>query len=417
MSIEKSKGGVVYREGSTKMESKINPIFIAFHHTPFQKGEECEDDSENSRQILYLYPPKSDMEITKGLISLVVSLSTYANITLGGKPLEFISLQEKKISISTFEKSDKSQIVFILNMDPKFEDQFVCKQMKTLTEVIHFLLSKKTIEDNQKMKEFFLTEGPRIMDIIYPETHDGNASIIFPSITYAEKHQGILPTSLTELYLMNTDPRIWGICCFVDGSLLVSMTPISIIHLFLFTAPDTPQETVYLTRENRKQILEQENVVANIPDEDNIPATLIRYEDQKILFYVLTEANVEGDLLLKVIDTLKKSSPHISLIKKQRTKFPTGTIMYDKYMMMLRTSSQKDIDKKAEYIHTLFNEEREIHDALIRNSQEMTIAYNTFGVENYSTVQNSIKPTIEQAYDEAKRQSPQITRYIQNIKI
>ena len=402
------------------MEVKvISPVFIIFEHTPFQKGDELEDDSQNSRNVLYTYPSKSKQDIVQGLISLVVSLSTYANMSLDGNRLDFIALQDKKLAISYFDKTDKSQIVFILISYQCIEEQSLKMALSSLMSGLFFLFGSDGLEKTQQLIDFFVADGPRLINMIMPnlETEqESKLAITFPSIPSAEMHESILPTSLTELYLMTSDPRIWGICCFVDSHLLMSMSPISLVKLFLYMTPDSPQDSVYLTRENREEILNEKNIKPEIPDQDIIPATLLKFDHDTVVFYVLTSPLAQGDLLLNIVDTLQKTMPHILKVTDRKTKFPDNTLMYDRKMMLLRKGVSIPCEKKTSFMHTLFNEKRPATDALLRDGDHLLIGYNTYDVENFSAVDCNYKQKIEEVYDKAKLQSPQIHRFLQNIK-
>ena len=402
------------------MEIKvISPIFIVFEHKPFQKGDELEDDSQNSRNILYNYPSKSTQEIVQGLISLVISLSTYSNLSLDGNRLDYISLHDKKLAISYFDKTDNSQIVFILISYQNIEEQSLKNALNDLMSGLFFIFGPEGLEKTQQLIDFFVADGSRLINMIMPNLETEEESKIafaFPAIPFAEMHESILPTSLTELYLMSSDPRIWGICCFVDSHLLMSMSPISLVRLFLYMTPDSPQDTVYLTRKDREAILNENNIKPEIPDQDIIPATMLKFDHGTVVFYVLTSPLAQGGLLLNIVDTLQKTMPHILKVTDRKTKFPDNTMMYDKKMMLLKKGVTLPNDKTTSFMHTLFNEKRPANDALLRDAEKLLIGYNTYDVENFSIVDCNCQQKIEEVYDKAKLQSPQIHRFLQNIK-
>ena len=85
-------------------------------------------------------------------------------------------------------------------------------------------------------------------------------------------------------------------------------------------------------------------------------------------------------------------------------------------MMLLKKGVTLPNDKTTSFMHTLFNEKRPANDALLRDAEKLLIGYNTYDVENFSIVDCNCQQKIEEVYDKAKLQSPQIHRFLQNIK-
>lgn len=395
----------------------IRPIFIAYHHKPFQIGNKLEEESQkNSENIIYLHPTKADSAITEQLLSVFISLDTYSNISLNGKHLDFLSLQDQKIAIKYYERTDKTFTVFILSLSSIYEDAVVKQKADDLLKGLFFILGPDGISNNLTLKNFLLTECDRIMNLISPK----NESIInhtFPAFDIAEKHPSLLPTGLVELYMMNTDPRIWGMTCFVDNQLLISMSPPPIIRLYQFCSPLSPQDKVYLTRENREQILNEQNIKAEIPDSDIIIATLIRFDKGPVTFFVLV-SDISEDLLLRVADTINnKTIPHIISIPPKPANHPSKLMMYDREMEVLHAGDLPASGMSSTaFLHTIFTDKMPATDALAANYDELIVGFNVHGVENYSYVPCIAKPMFEDAYTDAIHQSPQLTRLLANIK-
>lgn len=396
----------------------IHPVLIVYHHKPFEKGKELEEEAhKNSENILFIYPQKSDPEITEQLLSVFISLDTYSNLSLNSNHIDFLSLHEQKIAIEYYARPDNSYTVFILCLSSSYEDIAVKNATKQLMRGVFFILGPEGICNSQLISNVFVAEGERMINLVIPK--DGNSmNISFPSLHTAEKHPSMLPTGLTELYMMNTDPRIWGISCFVDEQLLISMSPPSIVKLFQFSSPISPQDKVYLTKADREIILNEQNFKGNIPENDVIVANLMRFDKRSVTFFVLA-SEISEDLLLKVSDTINnKTIPHITSMQPKRSNYPNSLLMYDRDMMVVHSGQlSADSEQSAAFLHSMFiDEKRPAIDGLVGNFDEIVIGFNTHGLENYTTIPNDSECIFEELYSTAIHQSPQLSRYLSNIK-
>ena len=391
----------------------IKPFLIIFNHKIFKKNEKFEENCSNKIcELIYKYPIKSDQQFTENLMNIIIASFTLS-IDKNNFGLKLISLKENKIIIDYYKIFEEELLFFIFICKSEYNDEILLKNLEYLKTGLFFILGEKGFKSNIILNDFLRSEGNRILKKYLPYYNKDLFSYSFFTIPFIDFQSSTLLISLTELYLLKNDLRIWSIVCFYDNSILISQTPLEIVRLILFSSPESPQTKIYLTSKQRELILLNSNTNPNIPNEEIIEGTLLRFEKDKMVYYIITVPQVVEDLLLNILNIINKSMLNINIINSKHTvPYSFGTLMYDKEMMFLRegelNSNAQDLSIK---IHSIFIKENDIKEILIKNPSELIVGTNFYGVENYSYINESKFGLIEQIYDEAINKSPQILRF------
>jgi len=401
------------------MESQQKPLFLVFVHRPFIIGEKYNDDDEKLRdRIVYTYPERNEEGFCDKLVSSVVSLYTMVSHMEGSNELDLISFFDWKIGICTFVRDDGNVLFFMLRYNAKVPDGILKNNISCIFRGIFFVLGKNGMNDVSYLVFYLRFEANRLFSEILPINNDKIMDFSFPNIQSCETSCHSLTTLMVEQILLKKDSRIWGVSCFMNNMILASQTPMDIVQKFLFVPSDAPQSIVYLTKEERDCIMNQKGCLCYIPEKEINEATLLRFENSNVVFFILTDKVVSEDLYSYLLELIPRTMEQMYINKsKPVINYPPDTAMYDKTMLIFREGEMGMASREhALSIHNKFVNNNRITDIIMKDPQTLTYAINTYGVENYSSCSSAIDLSTEQQCSYCIRQSPQIFRFISALQ-
>ena len=402
---------------STEEENQYTS-FCVFEHNPFKRGSEGgEDGSQILKQLVYKFPPKLNDRSMENFLSVMISLYTFTSLSLEENSLDFISWSNSKVALKTRTLPDGTLLFFVIRAPSIYSDSSIARALDYLKHGLFFILGNEKLNDISFLRKYFEVEGSRICSLVLPPASPDPLPFSFTSIPNAEWRRPSVITTLTELMLMRKDPRIWGTVCFVDGLLVVSFSPLDIIRLFNFVPPGSPRTQVYLTKSQRKALIDYQGCIAQIPDQDIIESSLLVFRDEAVVFYVLTSPNVDNELVESIGKALEKNMKYIAATTKDAQKLPSNTIVYDRELNKLRLGqSTVDFQANAIYAHDSFERDEKLRDVIMHNAREFSLAMNVLSIEHYASVPGDSKGSLEELYEDALKLNPELLQFLQGLR-
>ncbi|OHT16563.1 hypothetical protein TRFO_13161 [Tritrichomonas foetus] len=393
--------------------------FCVFHHNPFQRGNEGgEDGSLILQQLLYKYPSNIPDRSMEHLLSVLISLYTFTSLSLEGKKLDFLSWSNSKVAIQTYAKQDGSLLFFVLRVPSIYSDFSISRALEHLKRGLFFVLGTDGFEANEILQKYLEDNGPKICSVIVPLSSPDPLPFSFTNLPNAEWHRPNVATVLTEVTLMQTYPEVWGIVCFSYGLLLASHSPIDIIRFFDFVTTDAKRTKVYLTKEDRKYLLEFPGSISEIPESDVIETLLLKFQHESVVFYLLADPNIPQEVYEKIHETLTRAMPEILSVSNEAKKpqFPPNTLVYNSVLNILNAGpSSDDFQNMAINAHDLFTREENLRDIVMHNAREFSVCMNIIKVEHYASVSGNSKLSMKEMYDMALKEIPDLVSYLQSL--
>ena len=398
---------------------KFRFCFCIFHHKPFQKGIEGEEEASILNQLIFKHPADLADRSIEDFISTIISLYTFTTMSLQKKDLNFLSWTKSKVAIRTIKNSsDESILFFVLRVPEQYSNKSIFKAIDYLKNGIYFALGPNNINSIPKLKQYLTKFSDKVCTIFDSLSDFNIISFSFTNITNCEWHRSSVAAILAQVQLMQEYSNIWGISCFVDGHLLVSHTDIDIVRYFDFVE-DSKKVTVYLTQSDRLKLIDCPNTKAIIPENDNIEALLLKFQFEKVYFYLLTDPKISDSDYSKIENTLNKIIPKLSVIfpDDNQLHFPKNTLVYNRILQMLRCSSKtsKEFQKNCIFSHDLFSQAPNLKDIILKNSREFFLGFNIINFEHYSSVKDNSKLSLIEMLDESVKGSPELLHILQSF--
>lgn len=442
---------------------KNAPCFCVFYHVPFIRGSEGDEDGGHIyEQLLYQYPDSYPKPIMEHLLGVLISLYTFTSLS-HNKKLDFLSWSKTKVAIRTFKKEDESLIFFVLRVPSNYSDLAISKEIDLILQGILFALGPEKMSNNDILKDYLVKNGDHLSFASFLPSDPTSSFKVdpipfsFTNIPNAEWHRPNLASVLIEVAIMQTYPEVWGISCFSNGYLLASHMPIYMIRFFDFVPPskfDSSQnifsnrKTVYLTKEDRMNLLCYPNAISKIPDQDYIECSLINFQHEFVTFYLLTDPNIPQDAYEKIHEMLSREMLEISSeslnytssngfdssallnssstsiqssgvnLASSSTDFLPNTIVYNSVLNMLEAGPpSEEFERMAIEAHDLFARCEDLREIVMNNAKEFVVCMNILNVEFYSTVDSRPKATLCEMYNKAINAMPGLQKYLRNLHL
>ena len=396
--------------------SPINSFFV-FHHNPFKQGNEGTEDTKIFDQLIYKYPESVTDRMIEHLLGIIISIYSFATLSLKRSKVDFMQWKKSKIAIRTTVHPDGTLIFFVLRILDIYSDTSAEMMVELLKNGIFFAMGPDQMSSIPALQKYLEIFGKQICSKVLPNETTDPLQCSFHNLPNAEWHRSSVATILTEVTLMQTYPELWGIVCFVDGLLLVSHSPINIVRYFDFVS-DQKQVKVYLTRENRASLLDFPGSIAKIPDNDIIEAHLHKFQYEVVSFYIIADPNLPNESLEKIHEALNHIMPDIVNVTPDTNPslFPPNTLVYNRVLNMLRAGqSNEDFQKTVIYGHDTFAREPYLRDLVMHNIKEFSICMNIVNFEHYASVNGGLKMTLMEMYDEALKANPELLPFLQSF--
>ena len=247
---------------------------------------------------------------------------------------------------------------------------------------------------------------------------------------------------------MQTYPEVWGMACFSNGHLLASHMPIYMIKYFDFLPPSnfdatsnlfSNKKNVYLTKEDRMNLLSYPNAISQIPNQDYIECSLLKLQHEFVTFYLLTDPNIKQEVFEKFHESLSTEMIEISSesstytandssegtnlnngsnLTSSSTEFSPNTIVYNSILHSLQTGQSTDeFQRMAIEAHDLFTENEDLRDIIMNNAKEFMVCMNILSMEYYASVNVRSKETLSEMYNKAIQSMPGLQKYLRNIRL
>jgi hypothetical protein len=219
---------------------------------------------------------------------------------------------------------------------------------------------------------------------------------------------------------MHAHPCVWGIACFIGDLLLVTHSPPEIIRLFDFVAPGAATADVFLSPDDRRALTGYRGCVAAIPERDAIPAQLLRFQQDGVVFFLLADPAIPQETFVHVHETVTRAMVEIAAadVEKSEVKYPPNTIVYERVLHNLRSgTATPEFQANAIYAHDGFARDPKLKDLVMHNAREFSVCMNILSVEYFAAVNGAGRASLEEMYDEALRANPELLRYLQSLHI
>lgn len=442
----------------SRTDSKEISCFCVFHHVPFERGKEGDEDGGHIlEQLLYKYPDSYPPRAMEHLLSVLISLYTFTSLS-NNKNLDFLSWSKSKVAIRTFKKKDNSLIFFVLRVPSTYSDIAISREIDLISKGILFSLGPENVSNNDILKEYLNKNGSHLSftSFLPPPSSPPTQQLLvdpipfsFSNIPNAEWHRPNLASALIEVTIMQAYPQVWGISCFSNGFLLASHMPIYIIRFFDFidsSNSDSNQnlfsnkKSVYLTKEDRMNLLSYPSAISEIPDEDFIECSLIKFQHELVTFYLLTDPKIKPEVYEKIHETLSREMIEISSESFSYTasdgmdssgsnsnaptstttinEAPPNTIVYNSVLNDLSVGQPTDeFQRMAIEAHELFTKNEELRDMIMNNAKEFIVCMNILNVEYYASISGRSKSSLSELYNKAIKSMPGLQKYLKNLRL
>lgn len=395
-------------------EMNIEQAFIVFIHRPFEEGEHGEENSQKIiDNLLYYYPKLENQQPIEHLMSIIISLYTYATLSLDDTGLDFIGWTNSKASIQTVQQDNGSLLFFVFKVSSKYPDCSVKQALGFIMKSFSFFLGN-SISNTQDLSKFLNSSAPKILDAVFPNIDD-QIGFSYPHLQIAESHHEMITTSLSELLLLNSDSHIWGVTCFIDNQVLVSTTDFQIVRcLTLVSAVD--HETVYLSHEDRKKIVEQHNNKSQIPDLPMIETHLLEFCKGHVKFDILINPESPATTIQRIGEIIERTIFNLEDNRNfaNRSQMNNNTATYDRELFYLKSGeiSPEFVDA-SNFAHERFESEPRIKEIIVQDAKELTISANVLSsIEVHSSIPVSPNETFEDQFEECLDANPDLQQYI-----
>ena len=402
-------------------KENITGSLLIFHHNPFQRGSEGEEDANLIlRQLIYHYPSNTDDRSIEHLLGVVISLYTFTSLSLEGRKLEFVAWSNSKLSIRIVELDDKSKIFFVLREQEHFSDRSIARMLDFIINGVYFCVGEKVMKDFDKLKNYFAENGERLFnDVINIAASDESLiNFAFSDVKCMSWHRSGVTATLMELMIMQTYKDVWGIVSFVNDMLLISHSPLEIIKLFKFVDKESKRTRVFLKRKNREILTNYKCCIAQIPDKDEIEADLIRVQQESVIFYLLVSPEISQETIDQINEIFVRSIPDIlsGILDKTTTNYPSNSIVFNEVLDILKVGNiTNEFRDNAILAHDSFLKNQKLRDIITHNSKSFSISMNILNVEHHASVKNNQKQTLEDMYEESLHVNPELQRFLQSL--
>ena len=394
--------------------------FCVFKHVLVKSGDKGgEDGSKILENLVYSYPKSITPGETEDLLRVIISLYTFSTISLG-RQLDFMSCTDSKVAIRTAPTGDESNVLcFVLRAPSVYSDSSVMRALEHIKRGLLFVLGD-AMKNEESVKEYLEAEGERICATILPPESPDPLPFSFTHLPSAEWHRPSVTAVLTEAMVMRQYPSVWGIVCFVDDRMLVSYSPLEIIRLFDFVHPGEKRASVFLTNDDRRSLTDYKGCISKIPEMDLIPCTLLRFQHESVVFFLLVDPSLSQETYEEIHETLNRAMPDIATTNKEQTQpaQPANTIWYDRVLHLLRAgSATPEFQSNAIYAHDSFARDGQLRDMVLLNAKEFSVCMNILTVEYFTSLSGARATNIGDLYDEALRSDPSFIRFLQSLHI
>lgn len=442
----------------SRADSKEISCFCVFHHVPFERGKEGDEDGGHIiEQLLYKYPESYPQRTMEHLLSVLISLYTFTSLS-NNKNLEFLSWSKSKVAIRTFKKKDNSLIFFVLRVPSSYSDNAISREIDIITKGIIFSLGPENVSNNDILKEYLNKNGNHLSfaSFLPPSSSPPTQTLLidpipfsFANILNAEWHRPNLASALLEVSIMQAYSTVWGITCFSNGYLLASHMPIYMIRFFDFVTQSNSDSNqnlfsnktiVYLTKEDRMNLLSYPGAISEIPDQDIIECSLIKFQHELVTFYLLTDPNIKPEIYEKIHETLSREMIEISSESSAYTENESlenssfsntfnnltfsynesspNTIVYNSVLNELNVGQPTDeFQRMAIEAHNLFSTNEDLRDIIMNNAKEFTLCMNILNVEYYASIVGRSKDSLSDLYNKAIKSMPGLQKYLLNLRL
>lgn len=396
--------------------------FCVFKHVLVKSGDKGgEDGGKILENLVYSFPQTVTAKETEDLLRVIISLYTFTTISLNDRKLDFMSWTNSKVAIRTSPTSDESNVLcFVLRAPSVYSDSSVIRALEHIQRGLVFVLGD-AIKDESAVKRYLEAEGERVISTILPPESPDPLPFSFTHLPSAEWHRPSVTTVLTEAMVMRQYSSVWGIVCFVDDRMLVSYSPLEIIRLFDFVHPGEKRSNVFLTSEDRRGLTDYKGCISEIPDLDLIPCTLLRFQHETVVFYLLVDPNLPQETYEEIHETLNRAMPDIATTGKDQHQpvQPANTIWYDRVLHLLRAgTATPQFQSNAIYAHDSFARDGQLRDMVLLNAKEFSVCMNILTVEYFTSISGTSKVSnLGDLYDEALRTDPSFLRFLQSLHI
>jgi hypothetical protein len=395
--------------------------FCAFEHNPFRRGAEGgEDGSQILKQLIYSFPEGQTDRAMEHLLSVIISFYTFTTLSLSGKKLDFLSWSNSKVAIRTIPLFDSTVLFLVLRAPAVYSDSSVSRALDHIRRGLFFVLGLENLTSVRPVRAYLEAEGMRLCRLILPPESPDPLPFSFTNLPTAEWSRAAVIATLTELSIMHKYPCVWGIVCYMNELLLVSHSPPEIIRLFDFVEPGAPRTSVFLSPDDRHALTDYKGCVAVIPEKEAIPAVLLRFQHEAVVFYLLTDPGMAQETFVQVHEMANRAMVDIAAADVERTdaKYPPNTIVYDRVLHILKSGvATPEFQANAIYAHDSFVRDPKLKDLVMHNAREFSVCMNILSVEHFAAVNGGGKGSLEEMYDEALRANPELLRYLQSLHI
>jgi hypothetical protein len=395
--------------------------FCAFEHNPFQRGAEGgEDGSQILKQLVYVYPDGQTDRAMEHLLSVIISFYTFTTLSLSGKKLDFLSWSNSKVAIRTIPLLDGTVLFLVLLAPSVYSDSSVSRALDHIKRGLFFVLGTENLSSVHPVRAYLDAEGVRLCRLILPPESPDPLPFSFTNLPTAEWSRAAVIATLTELTIMHKYPCVWGIVCFMNDLLLVTHSPPEIIRLFDFVAPGTSRAAVFLSPDDRRALTGYKGCVAAIPEREAIPTVLLRFQQETVVFFMLTDPEMPQETFGQIHETVTRAMVEIAAadVERSEAKYPPNTIVYERVLHILRSGlATPEFQGNAIYAHDSFVRDPKLKDLVMHNAREFSVCMNILSVEHFAAVNGAGRGSLEEMYDEALRANPELLRYLQSLHI
>jgi hypothetical protein len=348
------------------------PAFYIFRHNPFQKGSEgSESGNPILDNLLFHFPSSiSDREIIN-FFGAILSLYTYATLSMNAPSLDFIGCSDSNVAIRTSLVDNDDHVLFVLRLPSTFSETSASQILDLLKNGFFFVLGPRPTLAS--LQHYIDGHGKRLCSLFLPVVTDPPVNVAMPDVPQLRWTRPAVIAALTAVCATRSHPEVLAICCRVGGTLLVSRTPIGFVQYFDFVPPRTFENRVFLDGPMRELI-----------HTDKEDAVLYQLIGGDVVFFVLT--GFEDRISPSAVSSLVHAAAHISEPGdfQDIAPLPPNILVYDAKLRTLRIDSiREDMGILAVVAHEGFTINPRWRDVIIQTPDQFAYARRMLSVEAY----------------------------------
>lgn len=374
------------------MKSNIQPSFCIFLHKPAERNDIGDEELNVLDHVLFRFPDDYiSNESFFGFINSIISIYTFTSIGFEAGDVNIIGFKDTKVGIRKVEIDNGEYIFFIARIPCTNSDSVVLSVVDKILNIVKFCLGANGIKNTTMLKNYLRKNGNFICNKILK---NNPLDLTFSQILSGTWNRSIIITAITELLIVNSNPSIWGIACFVESKLFISHITSELVSYFEFADfNDNNQSTVYLTNLQRDKVCNFPHCESNIPKDQNedIQCKLLKFDNYEVTFYLLVSPKITTDEINDILKSLQSSFANMTQQYQQYPDdpLPEFSSVYDKELLHLRSNNVKYPSKIANrqiFLHEMLNNDKRINEIiLVTNNSQLHVCLRTQTLEFYSS--------------------------------